>query len=105
MHWNGQRIISLLEVRRAQGFPDAEVLIGNGQQRMRIVGNAVDRHVALALGMSLRQAWLASGIAKRNVSSSAHGSFIALSNSIIPAVYYYCPLLGGCLLECLSQAS
>ena len=46
-----------MEARRAQGGPDDEVLVGPDAQKRKMLGNAVSRQVALALGMSLRQAW------------------------------------------------
>lgn len=47
-----------MEVRRAQGFLDEDVLIGTPAEKWKIVGNSVARPVALALGVSLRKAWL-----------------------------------------------
>jgi hypothetical protein len=46
-----------METRRAQGFPDHEVIVGCPANQWKIVGNSVARTVALALGLSLRQAW------------------------------------------------
>ncbi|KAF2747133.1 S-adenosyl-L-methionine-dependent methyltransferase, partial [Sporormia fimetaria CBS 119925] len=54
LHWSEPRCLSIMEARRAQGFPDHEVIIGSPVQQWRIIGNAVDRRVALALGLSLR---------------------------------------------------
>lgn len=48
-----------MEARRAQGFLDHEVVLGDINAQWKIIGNSVSRAVALALGMSLRQAWLA----------------------------------------------
>ena len=59
LHWDQHRLLTVMEVRRAQGFPDHEVLVGLPSEQWKIVGNSVDRSVALALGMSLRTAWLA----------------------------------------------
>ena len=61
VHWNENRTISVMEVRRAQGFPDHEVIVGSPTMQWKIIGNSVARPVALALGMSLRAAWLANG--------------------------------------------
>ena len=58
MHWDCDRAMTVLEARRAQGFPDHEVIIGTPTQQWKIVGNSVARPVALALGMALRDAWL-----------------------------------------------
>ncbi|KAK5138091.1 hypothetical protein LTR08_005889 [Meristemomyces frigidus] len=58
LHWDEHRSITVLETRRAQGFPDCEVLVGTPGQQMKIIGNSVDRKVALALGLCLRESWL-----------------------------------------------
>ncbi|KAI9676950.1 MAG: DNA methyltransferase Dim-2 [Caeruleum heppii] len=58
LHWDQHRLLSILEARRAQGFPDEEVLVGLPRVQWKIVGNSVPRTVALALGLSLREAWL-----------------------------------------------
>lgn len=58
LHWEQDRFLTILEARRAQGFPDYEPLIGSVTAQWRIVGNSVARSVSLALGMSLREAWL-----------------------------------------------
>ena len=42
-----------MEVRRAQGFPDHEVLIGPPGEQWKMVGNSIAHHVALALSVSL----------------------------------------------------
>ncbi len=59
LHWEQHRLITVMEARRAQGFPDEEVLIGLPRHQWKIIGNSVARQVALALGMSIREAWLA----------------------------------------------
>ena len=59
VHWEQHRLLTVMEVRRAQGFPDRDVLIGSSPSQWKMVGNSVARGVALALGMSLREAWLA----------------------------------------------
>ena len=61
VHWNDDRVVSVMEVRRAQGFPDEEVIVGSPAMQWKIIGNSVARPVALALGMSLRAAWLVNG--------------------------------------------
>lgn len=58
VHWSEDRLITLKEARRAQGFPDSEVIIGSPGQRWKIIGNSVARQVALALGMVMREACL-----------------------------------------------
>ncbi len=59
LHWDDERLLTIMEVRRAQGFDDNDVLIGLPSEQWKIVGNSVARPVAVALGMSLRKAWLA----------------------------------------------
>ena len=58
VHWDQERLLTIMEVRRGQGFPDEEVLVGLLRDQWKIVGNSVARPVALALGMSLRKAQL-----------------------------------------------
>ena len=53
VHWGQDRSISILEARRAQGYPDNEPIIGNLAEQYKIVGNGVDRKVAFAMGLSL----------------------------------------------------
>jgi hypothetical protein len=47
-----------MEARRAQGILDHELIFGLPSQQWKIIGNSVARSVSLALGLSLRQAWL-----------------------------------------------
>jgi DNA (cytosine-5)-methyltransferase 1 len=58
LHWRENRPLSIMEARRAQGFPDDEVLIGSTTDQWKLVGNSVTRQMSLALGIQLRQAWL-----------------------------------------------
>lgn len=58
VHWEEDRLLTIKEARRAQGFPDDEVLIGSTTDQWKIIGNSVARQVALALGMTLRDACL-----------------------------------------------
>ncbi|RFU30843.1 hypothetical protein B7463_g5480, partial [Scytalidium lignicola] len=58
LHWDQLRYITIQEARRAQGFPDDEVLVGKPAQKMELIGNAVARQVALALGLATRFAYL-----------------------------------------------
>ena len=60
VHWEEHRVPTLLEARRAQSIPDDEVLIGSSADKWEVVGNGVDRKNAVALGISLREAWLSS---------------------------------------------
>ncbi|KAI1431914.1 S-adenosyl-L-methionine-dependent methyltransferase [Xylaria sp. CBS 124048] len=56
-HWEQNRPMSVLEARRAQGFPDHEILVGARKDQFRVIGNSVSRHVALVLGLAIREAW------------------------------------------------
>ncbi|TDZ21777.1 DNA (cytosine-5)-methyltransferase 3 [Colletotrichum orbiculare MAFF 240422] len=60
LHWNQDRVITVMESRRAQGFLDHEVILGRPREQWRVVGNSVAREVSLALGLSFREAWLGS---------------------------------------------
>lgn len=51
-----QRIPSLRELARAQGFPDAVFFYGSPSQIIRQIGNAVPIPLAKAIGLSIRQA-------------------------------------------------
>ncbi|CAI4217732.1 unnamed protein product [Parascedosporium putredinis] len=55
-HWAAERFLTLQESRRAQGFPDHEVLVGCVRDRWKSVGNSVARQISLVLGLSLRSA-------------------------------------------------
>ncbi|KXJ90760.1 hypothetical protein Micbo1qcDRAFT_148776 [Microdochium bolleyi] len=57
-HWAQNRPLTVLEARRAQGFLDHEVLLGGPTEQWKVVGNSVSRHVALALGLAFREAWV-----------------------------------------------
>lgn len=57
VHWDQPRLLTVIEARRTQGFLDSEVVIGIPTAQWKIIGNSVDRKVALALGLSLGQAW------------------------------------------------
>ena len=58
LHWDDPRTMTLMEARRAQSVPDHEVLIGNVLQQWLVVGNGVDRKASVAMGVSLREAFL-----------------------------------------------
>ncbi|KAJ5016447.1 DNA (cytosine-5)-methyltransferase PliMCI [Colletotrichum sp. SAR 10_99] len=60
LHWNQSRILTVMEARRAQGFLDHEVILGQPKDQWRVVGNSVAREVSLALGLSFREAWIGS---------------------------------------------
>ncbi|KAL8721753.1 MAG: hypothetical protein Q9225_001651 [Loekoesia sp. 1 TL-2023] len=61
LHWDAHRPLTVMEARRAQGYPDEEIIIGTPSMQWKIVGNSVTRQVAIAFGTSLREAWLANG--------------------------------------------
>jgi DNA (cytosine-5)-methyltransferase 1 len=58
IHWSQDRPITILEARRAQGYMDDEPIIGETGQQFTVIGNGVDRKVALAQGLALRSALL-----------------------------------------------
>ncbi|KAF2173823.1 hypothetical protein M409DRAFT_62071 [Zasmidium cellare ATCC 36951] len=58
VHWSQNRILTVMEARRAQGFLDHEVLVGTVKDQIKIVGNSVDRKVALVLGLAFRESWM-----------------------------------------------
>ncbi|KAL8658922.1 MAG: hypothetical protein Q9226_000713 [Calogaya cf. arnoldii] len=61
LHWDAHRCLTVMEARRAQGYPDDEVIVGTPSMQWKIVGNSVARQPATALGVCLREAWLANG--------------------------------------------
>ncbi|KAG9232357.1 hypothetical protein BJ875DRAFT_405092 [Amylocarpus encephaloides] len=58
LHWDQDRPMSIAELGIAQGFPEDEVLVGRAASWAKILGNSVCRTVSIALGISLREAWL-----------------------------------------------
>ncbi|EEH22323.2 hypothetical protein PABG_04534 [Paracoccidioides brasiliensis Pb03] len=74
LHWEEDRVMTVMEVRRAQGFPDDEVLIGSPAQQWKIVGNSVARQVALALGLVMREACV------KNHDKKAHENNVMVTN-------------------------
>ena len=57
LHWSQPRSLTVMELKRAQGFLDEDVIVGTLRDQVKIIGNSVDRNVALALGLSLRESW------------------------------------------------
>ncbi|EPE03333.1 modification methylase [Ophiostoma piceae UAMH 11346] len=58
LHWRDLRPLSVMEMRRAQGVPDDDLLLFDKQaDQWKMVGNAVARPIALALGLALREAY------------------------------------------------
>ena len=60
LHWREDRVLTIMEARRAQGMLDAEVLLGNPSTQYKLVGNSVARAPAIALGIVFREAWVES---------------------------------------------
>ncbi|KAF2152601.1 S-adenosyl-L-methionine-dependent methyltransferase [Myriangium duriaei CBS 260.36] len=60
LHPEQDRLLTVMEARRAQGFPDDEVILGDPRMQWKIIGNSVHRNVAFALGLSLKDAFLKS---------------------------------------------
>ncbi|KAJ6441264.1 AAC(3) family N-acetyltransferase [Purpureocillium lavendulum] len=58
LHWSEDRVLTIMEARRAQGVRDNEVLLGAPATQYKIVGNSVAREVAVALGIVFREAWV-----------------------------------------------
>jgi hypothetical protein len=73
VHWRDPRPLTLMEARRAQGFPDDKVVLGLLAVKWRIVGNSVARQVAFSLGLAIREAWfddMADQVDKESVKSA-----------------------------------
>ena len=58
LHWEQHRVITVMEAKRAQGYRDEEVIVGNPIRQLKIIGNSVDRKVSLVLGLALRESWM-----------------------------------------------
>lgn len=82
LHWREDRTLTLLEARRAQGFRDHEVLLGNKPEQYKIVGNSVAREVAVALGVAFREAW-AETLAKQGPKSFSAADLAAEDATMI----------------------
>lgn len=65
LHYEQHRLLTVQEVRRAQSFPDHEVILGSTPMQFKIVGNSVDRMVSLSLGISIRDAWFGDSLSIR----------------------------------------
>ncbi|KAM0420623.1 hypothetical protein ACHAPT_011539 [Fusarium lateritium] len=57
LHWREDRVLTIMEARRAQGFRDHEVILGLPPDQYRVVGNSVAREIAVSLGAVFREAW------------------------------------------------
>jgi len=71
LHWEQHRSITIMETRRAQGFLDHEVILGTPAQQLKIVGNSVDRKVAFAMGLIIKESWNSTIKQRRQI---LHGS-------------------------------
>ncbi|ORX84408.1 S-adenosyl-L-methionine-dependent methyltransferase, partial [Basidiobolus meristosporus CBS 931.73] len=49
LHYQENRVLSVREVARAQGFLDSDQIVGRPQDQYRIIGNSVPRSLAFAL--------------------------------------------------------
>lgn len=56
LHYRENRVFSILEAKRLQGFFDTDVLVGSPRTCYKIIGNSVCRQVAFALGGKLADA-------------------------------------------------
>lgn len=59
LHWEQPRSLSIMEVKRGFGYLDDDVLVGAPATQMKILGNSVDRHAALVLGLAIKDSWTA----------------------------------------------
>lgn len=66
-HWAQQRPLTIMEIRRAQGVRDDEVLVASPANQWRIIGNSVARQVSVALGLAVREAWFRTLFDEANV--------------------------------------
>lgn len=73
LHWSQPRSLTIMELRRAQGFRDEDVIVGTPGQQVVIIGNSVDRNVSLALGLSLKESWANSNQRGPNSPDPSHG--------------------------------
>ncbi|KAK3192003.1 hypothetical protein K4F52_002046 [Lecanicillium sp. MT-2017a] len=74
LHWEEDRVMTIMEARRAQGIRDDEVILGSPQVQYKIVGNSVAREVAVALGAVLRDAYAESYMARQQRTMESHSS-------------------------------
>lgn len=81
LHWHEHRYLTVAEAQRAQSFPDDEVLVGLPIEQYKILGNSVARSVALALGLSIRDAWF-----KRSNSSPTPKRASTIVGAAVPRV-------------------
>lgn len=78
-HWDQNRPLTVMELRRAMGFLDYEPIIGSPRQQVHIIGNSVDRKVSFALGLCLRESWSRSWV--RRLAGTAGRGQLASPNA------------------------
>ncbi|KAM0549139.1 hypothetical protein ACHAPJ_009594 [Fusarium lateritium] len=81
LHWRENRVLTIMEARRAQGFRDHEVLLGLPPDQYKIVGNSVAREVAVSLGAVFREAWVQSLADERQVQGATTTTATASSEA------------------------
>ncbi|KAI6780743.1 DNA-like protein [Emericellopsis cladophorae] len=86
IHSREPRMLSLMEARRAQGFLDEDVLLGDLVNQYKIVGNSVAREVAVAWGLAFRDAYEKTLAANgdNNLSQAIEETPIETANPVIP---------------------
>lgn len=82
VHWDEDRVLTIMEARRAQGYPDHEVLVGLSTETLEMVGNSVDRKVTLILGLALWDSWLKSPPVDPSVVDDSAADMIAASDIV-----------------------
>jgi DNA (cytosine-5)-methyltransferase 1 len=82
LHWREDRVLTIMEARRAQGFRDDEVLLGSPADQFKIVGNSVAREVAVSLGAVFREAWTQSLADERHLQGGAVTATTAVSSEV-----------------------
>jgi hypothetical protein len=66
-----------METRRAQGFLDHEVIVGFPSQQSKIIGNSVDRKVAFAMGLVIKESWISTLNLKRDLLRGSAPAIVA----------------------------
>jgi DNA (cytosine-5)-methyltransferase 1 len=87
LHWSSNRTLTVQEARRAQGYPDRDVLVGSPAMQWKIIGNSVVRNVGLACGMCLRLALLENVTANRGMEGMAKSTLTLASKSAWPRLF------------------
>ncbi|RBR10671.1 uncharacterized protein FIESC28_09377 [Fusarium coffeatum] len=85
LHWSENRVLTIMEARRAQGLRDHEVLLGLPPDQWKIVGNSVAREVAVSLGAVFRDAWAQSLADECHVQNDAAADTTMTNSSRVPA--------------------